>query len=101
MSVNEGTGYRDAILARSAETYLMAAEAEARLAALGAGSYAVALGYVNTVRERATYKGGEDSSAYTDGADAYTASAIPQDPHKNSFLTDNAYYESTHIQHTK
>src|SRR3546814_18205319 len=97
MSVNEGTGYRDAILARSAETYLMAAEAEARLAALGAGSYAVALGYVNTVRERATYKGGEDRSAYTDGAAAYTASEFPQDPNNNSFMTETAYYESTHI----
>src|SRR3546814_16176221 len=38
MSVNEGTGYRDALLARSPETYLMAAQAAARLSALGAGS---------------------------------------------------------------
>lgn len=100
MSVNEGIGYRDAILARSAETYLMAAEAEARLASLGAGSYATALSYVNTVRERATYKSGEDRSAYTDGAAAYTASEFPQNPDDNSFMTENAYYESTHIART-
>jgi hypothetical protein len=43
---------RDFILARSAETYLIAAEAKIRLAKAGTGSYADALPYINAVRTR-------------------------------------------------
>ena len=47
-------GHRDFILARSAETYLIAAEAKIRLAKAGTGSYADALPYINAVRTRGT-----------------------------------------------
>ncbi|GLB51263.1 hypothetical protein NBRC110019_03020 [Neptunitalea chrysea] len=100
ISVNDTRGFRDEILARSGETYLMAAEAEIRLANLGSGSYSNALTYINTVRERAAFKTGEVRNAYTDGAAAYVVSDLNQDPDLNSFMTENAYYESTHIAET-
>lgn len=93
--INDTRGLRDIILARSAETYLIAAEAKIRLAKLGTGSYADALPYINAVRTRAEYKSGEDRSAYYDGGGA--VSANPQDPNKNSFMPENSYYESNNI----
>lgn len=97
LAINDNRGFRDEILARSAETYLMAAEAKIRLASLGSGSYADALPYINAVRARATFKSGEDRAAYTDGAAAYPLSALNQDPNNNSFFLENSYYESTHL----
>lgn len=96
-AINDNRGMRDEILARSAETYLMAAEAKTRLAALGTGSYADALPYINAVRNRATYKNGEDRSHYTDGAASYTTSTFVQPLNDNSFMTENSYYESNNI----
>lgn len=92
---NETKGNRDIILARSAETYLMAAEAKVRLAKLGTGSYADALTYINTVRTRATYKTGEDRAVYTDGAAAGTI--LGQGGVPISFIKENSYYESNNI----
>lgn len=96
-AINDNRGMRDEILARSAETYLMAAEAKTRLAALGTGSYADALPYINAVRNRATYKEGEDRSYYTDGAASYPTSTFVQPLKDNSFMTENSYYESNNI----
>ncbi len=95
---NATKGSRDAILARSAETYLMAAEAKVRLAKLGTGSFADALSYINTVRNRATYKSGEDRAAYTDGSAAWTAAG--QGTRAVSFMPENSYYESNNISVT-
>jgi starch-binding outer membrane protein, SusD/RagB family len=96
-AINDNRGMRDEILARSAETYLMAAEAKIRLAASGTGSYADALPYINAVRNRATYKGGEDRSFYTDGAASFPTSTYVQAANMNSFITENSYYESNNI----
>lgn len=100
LAINEVRGYRDVILARSAETYLMAAEAKIRLANLGQGSYDAALSYINAVRKRAAYKAGEDRAAYTDGAAAYVVSQSGQNVNINSFMTENSYYESNNIPAT-
>ncbi len=91
-AINDNRGMRDEILARSAETYLMAAEAKIRL-----GSFTEALTYINAVRLRATYKESEDRAYYTDGAASYTTSAFVQPLSDNSFMTENSYYESNNI----
>lgn len=88
-------GSRDMILARSAETYLLAAEAKVRLAKLGTATYADALSYINTVRTRAAYKSGENRAAYTDGSAAWTVSGQAGIP--ISFIPENSYYESNNI----
>lgn len=96
-AINDNRGMRDEILARSAETYLMAAEAKIRLAKAGSGSYADALSYINAVRNRANYKAGEDRSYYIDGAESYPTSAFVQPLADNSYMNENSYYESNNI----
>ncbi|OQD41918.1 RagB/SusD family nutrient uptake outer membrane protein [Croceivirga radicis] len=91
-SINDNRGMRDEILARSAETYLMAAEAHIRM-----GTYAQALAYINEVRMRAAYQDGEDRSYYTDGAEAYPTSDFSQPFEHNSYMNENSYYESNNI----
>ena len=91
-------GSRDIILARSAETYLMAAEAKIRLAKAGSGSFADALPYINAVRARATYKSGEDRSAYTDGSASWTTAGQGTVP--VSFVKENSYYESNNLSYS-
>jgi hypothetical protein len=88
-------GSRDIILARSAETYLQAAEAKVRLAQLGSATFSDALTYINAVRNRAAYKNGENRTAYTDGSAAYTATGQAGIP--ISFIPENSYYESNNI----
>lgn len=99
-ALNDVRGLRDMILARSAETYLIAAEAKIRLAAAGTGSYTDALPYINAVRARAQYQNGEDRSAYYDGGAALGASISGQSPTINSFMAENSYYESNNIPAT-
>lgn len=91
---NDVRGLRDITLARSAETYLIAAEAKVRLAKLGTGSYADALPYINALRTRAQYKSGESRSVYYDGGAA--PSSVPQTI-PPSFFAENSYYESNNI----
>jgi hypothetical protein len=94
-SLNDVVGHRDFILARSAETYLIAAEAKVRLAAAGTGTYADALPYINAVRARAQYANGENRASYNDGGNTLTAGL--QSPTINSFYSGNSYYESNNI----
>jgi hypothetical protein len=95
-TVSDGIGYRDAILARLADTYLTAAEACIRQL-----DFTKALTYINPVRARAAYKAGENRSAYVDGGAAYTAASNPTGYASmgttNSFYTANSYYESNDI----
>ncbi|MEY4433152.1 MAG: hypothetical protein RLZZ44_1285 [Bacteroidota bacterium] len=95
LDFNATKGTRDLVLARSAETYLMAAEAKVRLAKAGTGSYADALPYINAVRSRAAYKAGEDRAAYTDGSAAVSAAVLGG--RISSFMPENSYYESNNI----
>ncbi|MDX2048982.1 MAG: RagB/SusD family nutrient uptake outer membrane protein [Chitinophagaceae bacterium] len=91
---NDVDGLRDITLARSAETYLIAAEAKIRLAKLGTGSYNDALPYINPLRTRAQYVSGESRSVYYDGGAA--PSSAPQNV-PPSFFPENSYYESNNI----
>ncbi|WP_431242037.1 RagB/SusD family nutrient uptake outer membrane protein [Flavobacterium sp. P21] len=82
-------GSRDVTLARSAETYLMVAEAKIRLAKAGGATYADALPYINVVRARAAYKTGENRAAYADGSARlyyYRSSRNPNFIHSGKFI---------------
>ena len=85
-------GQRDGILARLAETYLIAAEAYGRL-----GQYAQAIPYLNKVRDRAAYKDGEDRSAYVDGGIAYKTNAAVNSSGFVSYSDKNTYFESNNL----
>ncbi|MHA4844858.1 RagB/SusD family nutrient uptake outer membrane protein [Flavitalea antarctica] len=96
-SLNDVVGHRDFNLARSAETYLIAAEAKIRLAQAGQGSYNDALPYINAVRTRAQYNNGENRSAYTDGGNSLVSATLQTPGVTNSFYPGNSYYESNNI----
>jgi len=96
-SLNDVVGHRDFILARSAETYLMAAEIKIRLAKAGQGSYADALPYINAIRTRAQYANGEDRAAYNDGGNTLQSKSLQPAGVGNSFYPGNSYYESNNI----
>jgi starch-binding outer membrane protein, SusD/RagB family len=92
---NDVRGLRDITLARSAETYLMAAEAKIRLAAGGTGTYTDALPYINAVRARAQYQNGENRTAYYDGGGASNATLQAGLP--MSYMPENSYAESNNF----
>ena len=96
-SLNDVVGHRDFTLARSAETYLIAAEAKIRLAQAGQGTYADALPYINAVRTRAQYINGENRSAYNDGGNTLLSATLQTPGISNSFYPGNSYYESNNI----
>lgn len=92
---NDIDGLRDITLARSAETYLIAAEAKIRLAAMGTGAYTDALTYINPVRARGQYQAGENRTAYYDGGGASNATlqgGIPM-----AYMAENSYAESNNF----
>src|SRR6185369_9545221 len=84
-SLNDVVGHRDFILARSAETYLIAAEAKIRLAKVGQGNYNDALPYINAVRNRAQYVDGENRAAYNDGGNTLLSPLLQPAGVGNSF----------------
>lgn len=97
---NYENGARDGILARSAETYLIKAEALIRQE-----KYNDAIQVINIVRRRAQFKNGEDRAAYTDGGAAYLNNTAGQQNYADgvkvcSFRNRNSYYESLNIEET-
>ena len=99
-ALNDVQGHRDFIIARSAETYLIAAEAKIRLAQAGTGSYADALPYINAVRNRARYANGEQRDKYWDGGNTLASPTLQSPGVGISFFPRNSYYESNNIATT-
>lgn len=97
---NADAGYRDVIMARSGETYLIKAEALVRQE-----KYQDAVNVVNQLRNRAQYKSGENREYYTDGVMAYKTNTLYQTAsnktaYENTFKQKNTYYLSTGIART-
>lgn len=99
-SLNDVVGHRDFNLARSAETYLIAAEAKIRLAQAGQGNYTDALPYINAVRTRAQFANGENRAAYFDGGNTLQSVSLQTPGVGISFYPGNSYYESNNIPTT-
>lgn len=96
-TVSQEQGYRDGILARSAEDYLFIAEAYIRK-----GDYAQAAEYINPLRTRAQWKAGEDRAGYIDGGGAWNENALGWSVYqavagKGTFCDRNSYYESNNV----
>lgn len=126
-TAESGDAYRDVIMARTGETYLVKAEAQVRQ-----GKYQEAISTVNQLRTRAQWKSGEDRELYVDGSVAFPlknslyststnftkngkkdnyvnwfANSHPgynngnlKDAAGNIYLTRNTYYLSTGIEKT-
>ena len=93
----KGDSFRDVIMARLAETYLVRAECYARL-----GDFDKAKADINVIRARAQWKNGENRSYYVDGSKAFEVSNALYENNKamyeNSNLWMNTYYLSNPTQ---
>ena len=91
---NLGGGYRDGILARSAEDYFFKAEALVRQGKTDEG-----LKVLTPIRQRAQYKAGEKRDDYVDGGQAWEVNTTYRTAVKNytnvsGFYPHNSYYYS-------
>ena len=96
-TVAQEGGYRDGILARSAEDYFFIAEAYIRK-----GEYDKAVDYLNPLRQRAQWKAGEDRESYIDGGAAWNENALGWSVFTSvagigTYCDRNSYYESNNL----
>ncbi len=90
---NRGDGFRDGLLARSAEDYFFKAEAQIRQGNVDAG-----IATLKPLRDRAQFKAGEARDAYVDGGNAYHynnyRSSLSGFEANCAFYPMNSYYYS-------
>ena len=90
---NQGNGYRDGILARSAEDYFFKAEALIRQGKIDEG-----IAVLKPLRDRAQFKAGEKRDAYVDGGQAWKDNPNRQNlaafKDVDAFYPYNSYYYS-------
>lgn len=96
-TVSQEGGYRDGILARSAEDYLFIAEAYIRK-----GEYSKAVEYINPLRRRAAWKANEDRESYIDGGAAWNENALGWSVYTSiagigTYCDRSSYYESNNV----
>lgn len=82
---NLGSGYRDGLLARSAEDYFFKAEALIRQ-----GKYDEGIAVLKPLRDRAQFKAGEKRDSYVDGGNAYHSNEYKKD--LRGFQANCAFY---------
>lgn len=89
----KGDSFRDVIMARVGETYLVRAECYARL-----GDFSSAKSDIDVIRARAQWKNGENRSFYIDGSQAFETNALntgsAAQNYENAHLFMNTYYLS-------
>lgn len=83
-TAERGDSHRDVIMARLGETYLVRAECYVRQ-----GDYGNAMKDINTVRERAQWKNGENRSYYSDGSQAFKVNALNTGTAATNFINSN------------
>lgn len=83
-TAEKGDSHRDVIMARLAETYLVRAECYVRH-----GDYGNAMKDINTVRERAQWKNGENRSYYNDGSQAFKSNPLNTGSAATNFINSN------------
>jgi hypothetical protein len=83
-TAERGDSHRDVIMARLAETYLVRAECYVRQ-----GDYGNAMKDINTVRERAQWKNGENRSYYSDGSQAFKVNPLNITSAATNFINSN------------
>lgn len=97
-TVSQEGGYRDGILARSAEDYLFIAEAYIRK-----GDYSKAVEYINPLRLRAQWKANEDRESYIDGGAAWNENSLGWSVFTavagmGTYCDRSSYYESNNME---
>lgn len=88
----KGDSYRDVIMARLGETYLIRAECYARL-----GEYDKAKADINVIRERAQWKEGENRSYYVDGSKAFESNGLNTGTAATNYINANLWMNTYYL----